>query len=122
MCHASSALQDDFFNRLESEKGAAFISQCGSKSGRLCILLCDIKNKDWLLVEELEGDTINLADVKMTPNGLTFGETNGGIYSYQRVHNLIDELSHSGFDLLIPFTVEKLNALKPRKAKCKFEE
>ena len=115
-------LRDSIYKGMEARKSMAFVAQCGDRKGRYAVLVYDAGVRKWGMIEEEEGNVVNLTDYALTSEGITDFETNGGMYSTFRVHNLIDELAASGFDLLAPFTVEKLKALKIKKKKCRYDK
>jgi len=111
--------RDSYYSKWESRKSLIFVSQCGNRAGRSAAIFFEAATGQWELVEEDEGYPVNFGSFDLATGSVRKLETNGGIYSYERVDYLIQELVDSGFDLLAPFSVEKLKALKARKPKCR---
>jgi hypothetical protein len=105
-----------YLNAIESKKGAVFFSQCKSKINNryTATLIFEVGNMRGLLIERNQKFIVNLATVELGTDGLVIEETHGGVYSYERVKRLVDELGGYQFRLLLPFRVKELGNLEPR--------
>jgi len=102
---------DDFLKKMVDKKAAVFSSQCkGKADGQYTAsLIFEIGSAKGLLIESRNKVVINLATVTIENGGSVIEETQGGVYSYERVKKLADELRGYGFYLLAPI---KMNALE----------
>jgi len=104
-----------YLYEIENRDVAVFFTSCGSKVNPKyrAALLFEAGSKTGLLVEENDKVVINLATVKIGPKGVILEETHGGVYSYERVSKLIDELIKHKFQFLIPMRVKEFENINP---------
>jgi hypothetical protein len=117
-CYADNGFDNytmDYLKNMEKTKASVFYSECKSivdKKQYTATLLLSVGNNEGLLIEKEGNTAVNLATVLIDKNSLRLGETNGGVWSYNRVDKLITELAHYKFRLISPF---KVNAMKHHK-------
>jgi hypothetical protein len=104
-----------YLYEIESRDSAIFFTCCGSKVNPKysATLLFEVGSKTGLLVEKNDKVVINLATVKIGAKGIIIEETHGGVYSYERVKKLIDELIRHKFQFLIPMRVKEFENVNP---------
>ena len=95
---------NDYLKDMESRNATAFYSRCKSKAdGRyMATLIFEVGSTKGLLIETRNRVVVNLATVIIGPKGLTIEETHGGIYTYERVKKLAEELVRYKFNILMP--------------------
>ena len=114
--------RDELYSKIEMAKKPAFVAQCGNRDDKSAILLFDVAGNTMTLYQEHDGDAVAVESIELNDKGYIMTDPGGGEYTFARTNKLIEELIRSGFDLLSPFTVKKLKALKIRKNKCKYWE
>lgn len=105
---------------VESRQRPVFMTRCsrvtqGTKEAQTytATLIIEAGSEKAKLIEAEDGYVVNIADVDVGHGGLVLRETNGGVYSYARVEELVSELAGGRFHLLAPFRaadVQKLPA------------
>ena len=102
----------EHLEQLKSDNIPIFYSECRKKMGKALLVFGPSKKKG-LLIEQREGVVINLAFVTINQGQFTVEETHGGIYSYERVHKLANELIKYHFTLLLPESIPDILKSKP---------
>ena len=104
-----------YLYEIENRDAGVFFTCCGSKVNPKysAALLFEAGSKTGLLVEKNDGVVINLATVKIGAKGMIIEETHGGVYSYERVKKLVDELIRHKFQFLIPMRVKEFENVNP---------
>lgn len=100
----------DYISEMAGRNASVFYSQCVSKvTGQYtAVLIFEAGSKKGLLIEKKDKTVINLATVMIGEKGLTIEETHGGMYTYDRVKKLIDELAGYKFRFLSPVKINDL--------------
>ncbi len=102
-----------YFNDLESKGASVFVARCEETGDYTATMLFKTGTKDGLLIEEKDNSVVNIANISLSTSGLKIGETNGGIYSMERVKKLVGELSKHNFILISPFNRRELANYRP---------
>jgi hypothetical protein len=109
---------DDFtksyLEELDIRGASIFLSQCESTTDGqyTATLIFEVGSTKGLLIEKKKMTVVNLATVIFGNKGLVVEETHGGIYTYERVSKLLNELQGYKFSLLIPFSMRELETVK----------
>ena len=100
----------DQLSEMEARKASIFYSRCKSKTDArfTALLLFEVGTARGLLIEWRDESVVNVGTVTLTEQGLKIEETLGGIYSYDRVKKLADEMSGYKFTLFAPLRVNAL--------------
>ncbi|MFO0752294.1 MAG: hypothetical protein U0411_03080 [Thermodesulfovibrionales bacterium] len=103
---------EDYLRDMEVRSAAVFYSQCESKpNGQYtATLIFEAGSTRGLLIERKDKTVVNLATVMLGEKGLTIEETHGGVYTYDRVKKLVDELAGYNFIFLSPLRVKALES------------
>lgn len=104
-----------YLEEIENKNGSAFMARCSSVKNDqdTATLIFEIGKEEGLLIEERNKVIVNLATVKIDKKGPLIEETHGGVYSYERVKKLVNEIVlHHQFHLLIPFKVKAVESIK----------
>jgi len=114
--------RDKLYKSLETRKAIVFVAQCGDRAASHSYLILDTEGNRWELVDEMDtGEfkgALSVSEFPVAVDGVYDVAAGGGLISYQVVHDKLEVLTHSGFDLLAPFTVEALRDLQIRKPTC----
>lgn len=112
-----------YLKEIEKMEESVFVTSCqsSSDSNYTAILILKAASKEGLLIERKSKKVINLGEIKITSKGLKVQETHGGVYTYDRVSQLLDELMKHKFKLFSPIKTNKLENLISNKEniKCK---
>jgi hypothetical protein len=109
---------DDFtksyLEELDISGASIFLSQCKSTTDGqyTATLIFEVGSTKGLLIEKKKMTVVNLATVILGNKGLVVEETHGGIYTYERVGKLLNELQGYKFSLLIPFSMRELETVR----------
>lgn len=105
----------NYLQELESRNGSVFFTMCKAKinDDYTSTLVFEVGNKKGFLIEDKNKVVVNLATVIIGDKGIVIEETHGGVYTYERVKKLVDEMIKYRFTLLSPMKAEILKSNKP---------
>jgi hypothetical protein len=100
--------------RLEKNRNAVFYSQCMRPGRAKAVLLFGTGQKIGYLAEIDEGKVIDLSEFKVINGELAVGDTEGGLWSRERVLLLGRELATYPFSLLLAKDLKTIWSSVPR--------
>jgi len=115
----SHASMEDFaknyLQEMESRNASVFFTMCKAKinDNYTSTLIFEAGSKKGLLIEDKDKVVLNLATVTIGGKGIVIEETHGGVYTYERVKKLVEEMIKYKFTLISPMKVEMLKSNKP---------
>jgi len=110
--NAPSDFVQAYFLELEGKGSLAFVSGCdGNIEDEKAVLVFVPGTKRGLIIEYIQGEVLNLAEIDFDKGSCLVSETHGGEFSYNRMVSLCKDLIKAKFTLIYPFTQSSYRSL-----------